>query len=162
MSRPNLTNHNYSVRPSVLALAFLGSLALALIQTPTALMEINESEQLTRSLSKITGYVWSHGCKASAKSCVPTVTIKYLVDGRSYLVVAEGYGADPSILPIGKPVEVNYLRNSPSIAQVVLLNARVSRFTWLTLSGLWFLVCILMLITYRSYKQYLVKKADGI
>lgn len=118
-----------------LLLVYAGAL---LWQTPGALRDIDEREQLERRGAETLGEVVGLRPIYGRNRCESTALIQYRVAQVAYRVAAAGCGAaSEGGLKIGASASVVYLPDAPQVARAVALDVHTKRSTWNSLLVVW-------------------------
>lgn len=123
------------------------------MQTPQALSDIDETQLLAERGEHTVGQVVGHVERGGRQQCKSFATVAYAVAGRTYQVQIKGCGALPEVMPKGREIDVTFLPERPGVSMAQASNAETSRFSRLSLSGLWALACGLSVATYLVFRR---------
>lgn len=137
----------------VTALAAAACVALAALQTPIALQDMEEDAALDANGHVAKGKVTAHQPNESAYLHRSAATVVFQVHGRPYEASLQGEGAVPERLPVGADVDVAYLQATPQVSRATAPDAETSRFTLLQLCALWTLAVALCAAAWFQYRR---------
>ncbi|WP_298924849.1 DUF3592 domain-containing protein [uncultured Ramlibacter sp.] len=137
----------------VTALAAAACVALAVLQTPIALQDMQEDASLDADGQVTKGRVTAHRPDEGAYLHRSAATVVFHVHGRPYEASLEGEGATPERLPVGASVDVAYLPATPEVSRASAPDAQTSRLTLMQLGALWVLAVALCAAAWFQYRR---------
>jgi hypothetical protein len=137
----------------VTALAAAACVALAAVQTPIALQDMEEDAALDADGQVTEGRVTAHRPSEGAYQHRSAATAVFHVHGRPYEASLEGEGAAAQRLPVGASVEVTYLPGTPEVSRASAPDAQTNRLTLAQLGALWVLAVALCAAAWFQYRR---------
>ena len=137
----------------VTALAAAACVALAVLQTPVALQDMEEDAALDANGQVTKGKVTAHRPNESAYLHRAAATVVFQVHGRPHEASLQGEGAVPERLPLGTDVDVAYLPGTPHVSRTTAPDAKTSRFTLQQLCALWALAVALSAAAWFQFRR---------
>jgi hypothetical protein len=137
----------------VTALAAAACLALAVLQTPNALQDMEADAALDADGQVTKGKVTAHRPSEGGYLHRSVATVVFQVHGRPYEASLEGEGAAPERLPIGTQVDVAYLPGRPDVSRASAPDAQTSRLTLAQLGALWVLALALCAAAWFQFRR---------
>ena len=137
----------------VTALAAAACVALAVLQTPSILQDMEEDAALDENGQTTKGKVTAHNPNDSGYLYRSAATVVFHVHGRAYEASLEGEGAAPDRLPLGSEVDVAYLPGTPHVSRAVAPDAQTSRLSLAQLGALWVLAVALCAAAWFQYRR---------
>lgn len=138
---------------AVTALAAAACVALAVVQTPAALQDMEEDALLDADGQATRGKVTSHSPGDGTYLHRSAASVVFLVHGRPFDASLQGEGAAPDRLPVGSEVTVTYLPRTPQVSRASAPDAETSRFTLAQLCALWALALVLCATAWLQYRR---------
>lgn len=126
-----------AIKRWLLLLAAVLALGIATAYTPSSHTQLIETQALRERGLQVQGVIVSYRLLLGRSQCSSSVLIEYSVNRVSHFLRAYGCGAVPETRPIGTPVDVVYLPESPATSDTLMPGVSVPRASWARIFTMW-------------------------
>lgn len=128
-----------------------------LVRLPALYQDLKDARMLREYGVTTSGLVFAHRSLTSGKGCRTQADVRYTVQGIVHTARITGCGASPNNLPIGREVNVRFLRSDPAIATVVAPGVEETRPDWPGLLLMLGALLLLVMVTCREWLRKIAK-----
>jgi hypothetical protein len=142
-----------AIKRWLLLLAAVLALGIALAYTPRSYTQIEEVRALRERGQLVQGVIVSYRLLTGRNRCSSSVLVEYSVQKVAHFLRAHGCGASPEMKPIGTPVDVIYLPESPATSETTMPGLSVPRASWALVFTMWSVAAGLSLTAFLVWSR---------